>query len=180
MEAVPTIEITFACSGWNRVCPAAEHLAGEAGRQALADGMAALGMAPAAPVELSVIFADAAEQRRLNRDFRGLDTPTNVLAFPAWEPGVISPPGLPILLGDVFLSFETVRQEAVEQDKPIGDHLSHLVVHGVLHLLGFDHLVAADADKMEALEISILAGLGIPNPYRDPAWPVEAGSVCDE
>jgi probable rRNA maturation factor len=180
MEAVFTIDISLTCFGWSRVCPAAERLAVEAGRQALAGGMAALGMAPAAPVELGVILADAAEQQRLNHEFRGQDTPTNVLAFPAWELGIMPPPGLPILLGDVVLAFETVLQEAAEQDKPIGDHLSHLVVHGVLHLLGFDHLAAADADRMEALEVSLLAELGIAHPYRDPAWPMEAGSGCDE
>jgi probable rRNA maturation factor len=103
-----------------------------------------------------------------------------VLAFPVWEPRVEAPPGMPILLGDVILAFETVLREAAEQGKSIGDHLSHLVVHGVLHLLGYDHQTAADADKMEALEVSILAKLGIANPYRETAWLAEAGSPSHE
>lgn len=180
MKPVSTIDVTLKCSGWSRVCPTVERLAGEAGRRALAGGMAALGTMPPARVELGVTLADDVEQQRLNREFRGQDAPTNVLAFPAYEPGLMPPPGQPILLGDVVLAFETVLQEAAEQEKPIGDHLSHLVVHGVLHLLGFDHVAAADADRMEVLEISILAALGIANPYRDPAWPMAAGSVCDE
>jgi probable rRNA maturation factor len=72
----------------------------------------------------------------------------------------------PVLLGDVVLAFETVRREAVEQGKPLADHLRHLVVHGVLHLLGFDHEDAAEAMAMEVQEIKILAGLGVPDPYR--------------
>jgi probable rRNA maturation factor len=71
-----------------------------------------------------------------------------------------------VLLGDVVLAFETVRREAAEQEKPLADHLRHLVVHGVLHLLGFDHEDAAEAMAMEAREIKILAGLGVPDPYR--------------
>ena len=73
---------------------------------------------------------------------------------------------MPVLLGDVVLAFETVRREATEQHKPLADHLSHLVVHGVLHLLGLDHESAAEAAAMEAREIEILAGLGVPDPYR--------------
>jgi probable rRNA maturation factor len=73
---------------------------------------------------------------------------------------------MPVLLGDVVLAFETVRRESTEQHKPLADHLSHLVVHGVLHLLGLDHESAAEATAMEAREIEILAGLGVPDPYR--------------
>jgi len=77
------------------------------------------------------------------------------------------PAGAPLLLGDVVLAYETVRREAAQQHKPFGDHLRHLVVHGVLHLLGYDHEDAAEAERMEAREIAILAELGVPNPYRD-------------
>src|SRR5205814_999087 len=82
-----------------------------------------------------VVLADDAEQQRLNRLFRGKDAPTNVLAFPAWEPGMRSPLGAPLSLGDIVLAFETVAREAAEQGKPFPDHLRHLIVHGVLHLL---------------------------------------------
>ena len=180
MEAAVTIDIASECPGWNRACPEAEELVRQASREALAAGMAALRPAPATPIELGITLTDAARQQRLNREFRGQERSTNVLAFPIWEPLVEAPPGMPILLGDVVLAFETVLREAAEQGKWIGDHLSHLVVHGVLHLLGHDHQTAADADKMEALEVSILAKLGIANPYRDSAWPAEAGSPCHE
>jgi probable rRNA maturation factor len=180
MELICTIDVALNCTGWSRFCPAAERLAGGAARLALGDGMAASRLTPAAPVELCIILADADEQQRLNRDYRGLDLPTNVLAFPAWAPGTPNPPDVPILLGDVVLAFETVLREAAEQEKSLGDHLSHLVVHGVLHLLGFDHLTATDADRMEALETSILAKLGIADPYRDIVWSLDGGSVCHE
>jgi probable rRNA maturation factor len=103
----------------------------------------------------------------LNRRWRGTDAPTNVLAFPAADPTVATPLGAPLLLGDVVLAFETTHREAAEQEKPLAAHLRHLVVHGVLHLLGYDHVDDADATTMEEREIAILAELGVPNPYRD-------------
>ena len=90
-----------------------------------------------------------------------------MLAFSAADPASPLPAGAPLLLGDVVLAFETVRREAAEQQKPLADHLRHLVVHGVLHLLGYDHAEPAAAEAMEAREIAILAELGVPNPYRD-------------
>ena len=120
-----------------------------------------------ARVELGVSLADDACQRRLNRDYRGLDMPTNVLAFPAWAAGETLASDAPLLLGDVVLAFETVTREAEEQRKPLVDHLSHLTVHGVLLLLGYDHQAPDEALMMEALESSILVGLGVPDPYRD-------------
>ncbi len=128
--------------------------------------MAELRITTHTPVELSVILTDDARQRRLNRDWRGVDRSTNVLAFPAWEPGARVASDAPMLLGDVVLAFETVAREADEQNKSTADHLSHLVVHGVLHLLGFDHGSDGEAAAMEALESSILASLGVADPYR--------------
>jgi len=120
--------------------------------------------------ELGLVLADDARLRSLNRTWRGIDRPTNVLAFPADGVGdgfALDVPGAPPRqLGDVVLAYETVAAEARTQGKPIGAHLSHLVVHGVLHLLGFDHETAAEAADMEAVEIAILAGLGWPDPYR--------------
>jgi probable rRNA maturation factor len=126
--------------------------------------LAAAGTTFDGAAELGIVLADDALLSGLNNEWRGVDKPTNVLAFPALA--AHAAPGAPLLLGDVVLAFETVAREAVEQDKPLGDHLAHLVVHGVLHLLGFDHQTAADARRMEALEIAALSRLGIADPYR--------------
>ena len=173
MEAIVTIDVTSACTDWSRVCAHTERLARDTARLTLMRGMAAPGLTPTVPVELGIILADNAELRRLNRDYRGKDMPTNVLAFPAWEPGRPIPPGMPVLLDDVVLGFGIVAREAADQDKPFADHLRHLVVHGVLHLLGYDHLTHTEAVIMESLETSILATLGVPDPYRCTMWSVE-------
>lgn len=167
MDPSITIDIASICTDWSRVCPAAERLARKAAEHALLRGAAARGLAWQGDLELGIILGDAAAQQRLNRDYRGKDSPTNVLAFPAWEPGTHLPSGAPMLLGDVVLALEIVAREAREQGKPIADHLEHLIVHGVLHLIGYDHLTATEAARMEALETSILAELGVPDPYRD-------------
>jgi probable rRNA maturation factor len=177
MNLACTIDVTLACAGWTRLCPRAESLARGAAELALERGMTALGLAWQGTVELGITLADDANQRQLNRDYRGLDAPTNVLAFPAWEAGIRLSRGLPVLLGDVVLALETVAQEAAEQQKPLPDHLVHLTVHGVLHLLGYDHLTQAEAATMEALERSILAVLGVPDPYRDTMSSIEAAAV---
>jgi probable rRNA maturation factor len=172
-----TIEVTSTCAGWSEVCPTPERFARDAAELAAVHGMAASGLACPAPVELGITLASAVEQQRLNRVYREQDVPTNVLAFPAWEPGTHIPAGAPLLLGDVVLAFETVMREACEQDKPVADHLCHLVVHGVLHLLGFDHLTQPEAARMESLETSILAELGVPDPYGDTMSSIEPEPV---
>jgi probable rRNA maturation factor len=177
MELACTIDVTFACAGWTRLCPFAESLARGAAELALAHGMTDLGLRWQGAVELGITLTDAARQRQLNREHRGLDAPTNVLAFPVWEPGARLPPGAPVLLGDVVLAMETVALEAAEQNKPFADHLVHLTVHGVLHLLGYDHLKQAEAAAMESLERSILAELGVPDPYCDPMSSIEPAEV---
>lgn len=123
---------------------------------------AELGVADPAS-ELSLLFTDDAAIRILNRDWRGKDKATNVLSFPAFEvePGDALPP----MLGDVILAFETVAAEAALEEKPFAHHLTHLLVHGLLHLLGHDHENDADADEMEGLERKALARLAIPDPY---------------
>jgi len=108
---------------------------------------------------LTVLLTDDAAQAELNARFRGREGSTNVLSFPAPESACPH-------LGDLSLAWETCRAEAEAQGKPSRDHLGHLVVHGVLHLLGRDHLDDAEAEAMEAEERTILAGLGIPDPYR--------------
>jgi probable rRNA maturation factor len=167
MDPVCTIDVSLACVGWTQICPDAAGLARSVAELAVRRAKTALGLAWRGPVELGITLADAADQRRLNRDYRGQDAPTNVLAFPAWEPGSRLPPGAPLLLGDVVLALETVAREAAEQKKSAADHLSHLTVHGVLHLFGYDHITPAQAALMESLEQSILAELGVSDPYQD-------------
>ncbi len=106
--------------------------------------------------ELSVALADDAMVQRLNREYRAKDKPTNVLSFPAAH----GP-----LLGDVILAYETLLAEAKEEGLAPADHLTHLTIHGLLHLLGYDHETEADAVAMESMETSILAGLGISDPH---------------
>ena len=177
MNPACTIEVAVACASWTGLCPAAEGLARGAAELALARATSDLGLTWQGTVELGITLADAAGQRQLNRDYRGQDEPTNVLAFPAWEAGTRLAPGAPVLLGDVVLALETVAQEAAEQKKPPDHHLVHLTVHGVLHLLGYDHLRKAEAAIMESLERSILAELGVPDPYRDTMSSIELAEV---
>jgi probable rRNA maturation factor len=112
--------------------------------------------------ELAIRLVDSDEGRALNRDYRGKDYATNVLSFPAELPPELKLP----LLGDLAICAPVVLREALEQGKQPRDHWAHLTVHGVLHLLGYDHIRARDAEAMEALETHILAGLGIADPYR--------------
>lgn len=113
--------------------------------------------------ELSIVLTDDAAQRELNRQWRGIDKPTNVLSFPQIEPfgPVVG------ILGDIVLARETLEREAAELDKPFADHFTHLVVHGFLHILGYDHEEEGDALDMEGLETRILASLGVPDPYDE-------------
>ena len=113
--------------------------------------------------EISVLLTDDAEQRELNAQWRGKDSTTNVLSFPQIEPfaPVIG------LLGDITLARETLEREAAELGKSLDHHFTHLMVHGFLHILGYDHIDEAQALQMEGLETQILAGLGIDDPYAD-------------
>ncbi|HWX59249.1 rRNA maturation RNase YbeY [Bradyrhizobium sp.] len=118
--------------------------------------------------ELAVMLTDDAGIRTLNSNWRGIDKPTNVLSFPALQPsGPSGPNDAPRMLGDIAIAYETTRKEADEEQKPFDHHLSHLAVHGFLHLIGYDHEKDDDAEAMEALEQEILAQLGIPNPRLD-------------
>ena len=122
-----------------------------------------LGAAGEGSSEVSVVFSDDAHVRKLNAAWRGKDNPTNVLSFPAFA--VELGKKLPPMLGDIVLAFETVADEAAREDKPLQHHVAHLVVHGLLHLLGYDHQDDAAAEEMESLERRALARLAIPDPY---------------
>ena len=118
------------------------------------------------PAQACIALSDDATVRRLNKQFRNQDKPTNVLSFPAHaEHG--APDEDSRSLGDIIVAFETVASEATEQHLRVADHLTHLVLHGVLHLIGYDHEAQAEAEAMEALEIELLAAIGIANPYAE-------------
>ncbi len=123
------------------------------------------GAVPPGASEIGIVLSDDAAVRSLNKTHRGQDHPTNVLSFPVEADG--GPQGLR-LLGDVVLARETLINEAGLAGKPIENHFSHLVVHGILHLLGFDHETERDAELMEAAEKAALAHLGMPDPYGTP------------
>lgn len=116
--------------------------------------------------ELTVTLTNDKSIKVLNRDYREKDKPTNVLSFPMWENMAEIPNGAgSIPLGDIIIAFETIQREAIEQEKTLADHFTHMLIHGFLHLLGYDHMNEADANAMESLEIKILKKLSISNPY---------------
>lgn len=131
-------------------------------RQAIAAAEAESGLALRRGVEMCVHLVADADIQALNAEFRKKDAATNVLSFPAVDPARL--PTSP-LLGDVFVAFETLAREAEEEEKPLADHYRHLVIHGFLHLLGYDHVDPAEAEAMEALEVRALARLGVADPY---------------
>ena len=145
------IDVEIEDEAWIAAAPQAQDLvrtaAAAALRQAESDGEA-----------VTILLTDDDSVRDLNARFRGKDYATNVLSFPAPE----NPEGH---LGDIALAFGVCAREASEQGKPLAHHLQHLVAHGVLHLLGYDHETDAEAEHMEGLERVVLAGLGVPDPY---------------
>ena len=151
------IDISVQSEDWNRID----------GLECLATGWvnaairrAGLGTLPGS--ELSLVLTDDTEIRALNADYRGLDKATNVLSFPGGEAdGEAFGP----LLGDIVVAFETAAREAESEKKPFEAHLAHLIIHGLLHLFGYDHENDADANRMESMEIAIMADLGYANPY---------------
>ncbi|OYY13120.1 MAG: rRNA maturation RNase YbeY [Azorhizobium sp. 39-67-5] len=156
------IDILVEADGWAAL-PDAEALVRRAVSAALAEGAE---LEEDATFEVSVTLTDDARIRRINKDWRDKDKPTNVLSFPAAE----VPDGVtPVPLGDIIVAFETVAAEALDEDKALADHFTHLIVHGTLHLVGFDHEDEEEAEEMEDTERHILAGLGISDPYALPA-----------
>jgi probable rRNA maturation factor len=165
-DGCSTIAVTVGPDGWRTALGDPEALCRKAVAAALAKAVPGRWLAEA---EVSLLLSDDVTVRRLNADWRGHDRATNVLSFPALGlvPGVWpdQAPARPPFLGDIVLALETVRREAASEGKPLPAHLSHLVVHGTLHLLGYDHEREADARVMEGLERRILAALGVADPY---------------
>jgi len=155
----PNADILIAADCWQD-----ETNAEDVVRRSIAAAASAVEL-PEGPSELAVMLTDDARIRELNQQWRMQDKPTNVLSFPAeWHVG--PDPDSPLMLGDIAIAYETTRREAEAELKPFQNHLSHLVVHGFLHLLGYDHIEDDDAEEMEQLERDILATLGIADPYE--------------
>ena len=146
--------------GWAAAWPAWRMQARRAARAALKAVEK-----PARPAILSLVFTNDAHICALNRDYRGKDRPTNVLSFPAADAEAAESQGRAEVLGDVILALETVAGESLHQNKDLQSHAMHLIVHGILHIFGYDHTAPDEAEAMETLETAILAGLGIGDPY---------------
>jgi probable rRNA maturation factor len=162
-SALPVTEVLIVADAWNSepdVDAVIQRAVAVAAEMADAD---------TADAELAVMLTDDAGIRTLNSNWRGIDKPTNVLSFPALRPPTRVPNAddVPPMLGDIAIAYETTRREADDEQKPFDHHLSHLTVHGFLHLVGYDHETDDEAEAMEVLEIEILAQLGIPDPYAD-------------
>ena len=159
-----TVDLICEDARWGDLEPLAERAAAAA--------LLGVGLEPAA-YEISILACDDARIAALNTDFRQKGTATNVLSWPSDERGAMaegempSPPSLPTEaeLGDIAIAYDTCAREAAEAGKPFEDHVTHLIVHGTLHLLGFDHVRDGDATLMEGLESEILGKLDIPDPY---------------
>ena len=165
--ALPLTEVLVVADGW-RTESDAEAVIHRAIAAAAEFVHAESGEADSGEAELVVMLTDDAGIRTLNSNWRGIDKPTNVLSFPALQPtGSGGPDQAPRMLGDITIAYETTRKEADDEQKPFDHHLSHLAVHGFLHLMGYDHETDDDAEAMETLEQEILAQLGIPDPYAD-------------
>jgi probable rRNA maturation factor len=156
---VITLDVEIEAGGWSQVT-GVEWLATRAAEAAIA---AAPGLEED-DLEATLLLTDDASVRELNRQWRGQDKPTNVLSFPA---DMAAPTGEPRHLGDIALAYETVAREAEAEGKTFADHMAHLVVHGILHLLGHDHETDEEAETMERAEVVALEALGIADPYRE-------------
>ncbi len=162
------IDISIDDDGWNAEMPSAADIATIAINAVwdMACKKSLIDEVQSKTVEVSLLLLGDDRQQILNRDYLGKDKPTNVLSFPT---GSLQDEGLPgdapLLLGDIAIALQTTINEAKAEKKTLANHFSHLVVHGMVHLLGFDHIEASDAETMENLETTILKELGIENPY---------------
>lgn len=155
------VDIRIAAAGWRKALPDISTSLRRAVRGALKSELPVQ-----AETALSILLTDDAEMRKLNAGWRAKDKPTNVLSFPA--EAAFDPKRPPAYLGDIALGLATCKREAAEQGKPLSDHVAHLAVHGVLHLIGYDHMTDEEANAMEPREVEILSGLGIADPYAAP------------
>jgi probable rRNA maturation factor len=159
-SALPATEVLVVADCWRAEADA------EAIIHRAVEAAAEIVNAETGDAELAIMLTDDVGIRTLNANWRGIDKPTNVLSFPALQPTGPSLPGdPPRMLGDLAIAYETVRREADDERKAFDHHLSHLAIHGFLHLIGYDHETDEEAGKMESLERKILARLGIPDPY---------------
>lgn len=149
---------------WSEAVPDVSALIRKAARRAMAQAETDGWRGSRIAHEICLVLSDNKRVRRLNRQYRGKDKPTNVLSFAALDAG-LPDRAVPWHLGDVILALGVLRQEAKQQKKAVAEHLTHLVIHGVLHLLGYDHEDDAEAERMEGLEVAALKRLGIGNPY---------------
>ncbi|HET6161457.1 MAG TPA: rRNA maturation RNase YbeY [Dongiaceae bacterium] len=165
-----SIAISIEDESWAKLAPDAARVLRRAARDALAQAGKDGWKGSRIGHEISFVLTDDKRMRALNRAYRGKDKPTNVLSFAALDAakhGSMGPKaGMPWLLGDVILASGVIAREARAQRKDLAHHLTHLAVHGVLHLLGYDHEDNREAETMEALEIAALARMGIANPYE--------------
>ena len=153
----PLLSTLVECESWN------EHEAFEALASAvIAKAVAATKIKLAKGAEVSLLLCDDARIRDINREWRGLDKPTNVLSFPAAPRALLAQSPA---VGDIAIAYETVAREAADEGKTFREHYMHMVAHGFLHLLGYDHETDVEAEEMEGLEISILGALGVADPY---------------
>ncbi|MFL6818848.1 MAG: rRNA maturation RNase YbeY [Bradyrhizobium sp.] len=162
-SAIPMTEVLVVADAWQTEPDA------EAAIQRAIAVAAEMVDADTGGAELAVMLTDDTGIRTLNNNWRGIDKPTNVLSFPALPPSgeSRSDNDAPRMLGDIAIAYETTRREADDEQKQFDHHLSHLAVHGFLHLIGYDHEKDQDAETMEALETEIMMQLGIPDPYAD-------------
>ena len=157
-----TIRVTVDGASWERTVT---------GVAAYSQRVVCAALAAAAPrlttrAEVSLLLTDDKTMRILNHEWRGIDRPTNVLAFPAQDDLWSPPADGPLILGDIVIAYETLHREALAEGKALNCHLAHLLVHGTLHLLGYDHVEPGETEAMERREVEILAMLGVANPYE--------------
>jgi probable rRNA maturation factor len=152
-----SVETIVECESWRAIANLDALIA-----RCLSAALAETEEQPRAGAEVNLLFCDDARIRVLNARFRGIDKPTNVLSFPGPESLETAP-----VLGDIAIAYETVAREAEAQGKPLPHHLCHMIVHGFLHLLGYDHETDEEAEAMEADEVRVLGVLGIADPYGE-------------